>query len=98
VAVAIGKVDALVYILGIFAGIFLFGMTVPHFARFNVSGALGSLTLPLWLNLNTGIVVLTVVLMAVGAFWAGEKCEGKWNLFARLYGKQDKCENDSPPF
>jgi hypothetical protein len=88
VAVAIGKLDALFYILGIFVGIFLFGITVPGFARFNVSGALGSLTLPVWLNLNVGIVVLAVVLMAVGAFWAGERCEGKWNLFGRLYGRK----------
>jgi hypothetical protein len=90
VAVAIGKLDALFYILGIFGGIFLFGITVPGFAKFNVSGAFGSLTLPVWLNLNTGIVALTVVIMAVGAFWAGEKCEGKWNLFARVYGKSSK--------
>jgi len=90
VAVAIGKLDALFYILGVFAGIMLFGVTVPRIARFNVSGALGSLTLPLWLNLNTGIVALAVVLMAVGAFWAGERCEGKWNLFARAYGRPSK--------
>jgi len=55
VAVAIGKLDALFYILGIFGGIFLFGITAPGFAKFNVSGAMGSLTLPVWLNLNTGI-------------------------------------------
>ena len=89
-AVAIGKLDALFYILGIFGGIFLFGVTAPGFAKFNVSGAMGSLTLPVWLNLNTGIVVLAVVLMAVGAFWAGEKSEGKWNVFARVYGKRAK--------
>jgi len=90
VAVAIGKLDALFYILGIFGGIFVFGITAPGFAKFNVSGTMGSLTLPVWLNLNTGIVVLAVVLMAVGAFWAGEKSEGKWNVFARVYGKRAK--------
>ncbi|MGA9056853.1 MAG: hypothetical protein WB763_10125 [Terriglobia bacterium] len=89
-AVAIGKLDALFYILGIFGGIFLFGITAQGIAKFNVSGAMGNLTLPVWLNLNTGIVVLAVVLMAVGAFWAGEKSEGKWNVFARVYGKRAK--------
>ena len=34
-------------------GSFRFGVAVPGIARFNVSGALGSLALPLWLNLNT---------------------------------------------
>ena len=86
-AVAIGKLDALFYILGVFGGIFLFGVSAPHIEPFNLSGALGGLTLQVWLNLNTGIVVLAVVLMAVGAFWAAERCEGKWNTFARVYGK-----------
>jgi hypothetical protein len=90
VAVAIGKLDAIFFILGIFGGIFLFGVTVPGFSRFNLSGALGSLTLPTWLNLNTGIVVLAVVLLAVGAFWVAEKSEGTWNVFGWVYGKQSK--------
>jgi hypothetical protein len=95
VAVAIGKLDAVFFILGIFGGIFLFGVTVPDFSKFNVSGALGSLTLPAWLNLNTGIVVLAVVLLALGAFWVGEKSEGPWNVFERVYGKRLKGEERS---
>jgi len=87
VAVAIGKLDAAFFILGVLLGIFVFGAAVPHFSRFNVSGALGSLTLPVWLNVNAGIVALAVVLMALGAFWAAEASEGRWNLFGRTYGK-----------
>ncbi len=86
-AAAVGKLDAVFFIGGIFIGIFLFGVGVPHFSRFNLSGALGALTLPMWLNLNTGIVALAVALIAVAAFWAAEKSEGVWNLFARTYGK-----------
>lgn len=89
-AVAIGKLDGAFFILGIFAGIFLFGVTVPSFPGFNLSGALGNLTLPVWLNVNTGILVLGVVLLAVVAFWAGEKGEGPWRLFERVYGKFSK--------
>jgi hypothetical protein len=95
VAVAIGKLDAMFFILGTFGGIFLFGVTVPGFSKFNVSGALGSLTLPTWLNLNVGIVVLAVVLLAVGAFWVAEKSEGAWNVFGRAYGRQS--EGDEQP-
>jgi len=47
------ELDALFYILGILGGSFRFGAAVPGIARFNVSGTLGSLTLPAWLNLNT---------------------------------------------
>jgi len=93
VAAAIGKLDALLFIVGIFTGIFLFGVTEPAFAGFNSSGSLGPLTLPVWLDLNTGIVVLAVALVAIGAFWAAEKSEGPWKLFARTYGKS--LEGDS---
>jgi len=86
VAVAIGKIDALLFAIGIVVGIFLFGVSFPDIAAFNVSGHLGSLTIPAWLNVNTGIVVLGVVVMAVVAFWAAEKSEGPWNVFGRLYG------------
>lgn len=85
-AVAIGKIDALLFAVGILAGIFLFGVTFPEITSFNLSGHLGNLTLPTWLNVNTGIVVLGVVVMAVVAFWAAEKSEGSWNVFGRLYG------------
>jgi hypothetical protein len=90
VAVAIGKLDALFFIVGILAGIFVFGSSVDRFSRFNVSGRLGSLTLPQWMNINTGLVTLAVVLIALAAFWASEKSEGSWRLFARLYGKSSK--------
>ncbi len=85
-AVAIGKIDALLFAVGILAGIFLFGVTVPKIPAFNLSGHLGNLTIPTWLNLNTGIVVMGVVLLAIVAFWAAENSEGPWNVFQRLYG------------
>jgi uncharacterized protein len=90
VAVAIGKIDALLFALGIMVGIFLFGVTFPDITKFNLSGALGTFTISAWLNLNTGIVVLAVVVLAVVAFWAAEKSEGPWNVFARLYGTHSK--------
>ena len=89
-AAAVGKLDALLFILGIFIGIFLFGAGFPHFSQFNDSGARGALTLPMWLDVNAGIVVLAIVLVALGAFWAAEKCEGDWHLFARTYGRSSE--------
>lgn|GEM_PF-2002207 len=86
-AVAIGKIDALLFAVGIVIGIFVFGVSFPAITDFNFSGHLGNLTLPTWLNVNTGIVVLGVVVMAIVAFWAAEKSEGPWNVFGRLYGE-----------
>jgi uncharacterized protein len=87
VAAAIGKIDALLFITGILIGIFGFGAAIPHFQKFYVSGALGALTIPQWLNVNTGVVAFAVAVIALAAFWAAEKSEGKWRLFAATYGK-----------
>ena len=89
-AVAIGKIDGLLFALGILIGIFIFGISFPGISTFNFSSHLGNLTIPTWLNVNTGIIVLGVVVMAVVAFWAAEKSEGPWNVFQRLYGRQRK--------
>lgn len=94
-AAAIGKLDALFFIAGIFIGIFLFGATVPGFERFNNSGSFGPLTLAAWLDVNTGIMVLVIVLIAVGAFWAAEQSEGRWQAFASTYGKLLEREKES---
>jgi len=54
VVYALGReLEAQFYILEVFGGSFRFGVTVPGIAKFNFSGALGSLALPRWLNLNT---------------------------------------------
>jgi uncharacterized protein len=87
-AAAVGKLDALFFIIGIFIGIFIFGAGVPHFEVFNDSGSLGALTLPVLLNVNNGLVAFAVSIIALGAFWAAEKSEGDWKLFAKTYGKQ----------
>jgi len=95
VADAIGKIDAAFFIIGVFLGIFVFGAAVPRFSSFNLSGALGALTIPVWLNVNAGIIALALVLMALGAFWAAERSEGCWNLFGRTYGKSLEKEKRS---
>jgi uncharacterized membrane protein YedE/YeeE len=87
VAAATGKLDALFFMAGIFIGVFVFGAALPGFESFNSSGSLGALTLPMWLNVNATFVILVIALVALGAFWAAEKSEGPWRLFARTYGK-----------
>lgn len=78
VAAATLKKDGIFFVLGVFAGIFLFGETVDSFAVFWNSSYLGRYTLPEMFGLPTGVVVLGVVLMAVGMFWAAEKLEQKY--------------------
>lgn len=82
VAAATLKIDGLFFALGTFFGIFLFGETVPLFADFWNSSYLGRFTIQDWLGLETGTVVLLVVLMALFMFWGAEQLE-------RIFGKKD---------
>ena len=75
VAAATLKLDGIFFVLGVFFGIFLFGETVGGFDRFWNSSNMGRFTLPEWLGLPTGVVVLLVVLMALLMFWGAEKLE-----------------------
>lgn len=75
VSAVTGKIDGIFFVLGVFFGIFLFGETVDNFSIFWNSSYMGRYTLPEWLGLPTGVVVLLVVLMALFMFWGAEKLE-----------------------
>ena len=82
VAMATRKIDGLFFTLGGLFGIFLFGETVGLFDIFWNSSYMGRFTIPDWLGLSTGWVVLLVVLMALFMFWGGEHLE-------RIFGGRD---------
>jgi hypothetical protein len=67
-AIATGKLDGLVYALGIFGGTLAFAFAFPLIKPFFLSGSYGAHTLPEVLHLPYGVVVFAVVLMALGGF------------------------------
>lgn len=69
VSMATLKVDGMFFVVGVAAGIALFGDTVTLFAPFWHSSDMGRFTLPEWLGLDTGMVVLIIVCMALFMFW-----------------------------
>ncbi len=75
VAVATAKIDGIFFTLGVLFGVFMFGETVSNFEGFWNSSYMGRFTLPDWLGLETGTVVLLVVLMALFMFWGSEQLE-----------------------
>jgi hypothetical protein len=77
VSVATGKIDGVVYLLGIVAGIAVFGEFFSLVSDFYVSTAMGQITLPQLFNLPYGLLVFAVVLMAIGGFAAAEWAEKK---------------------
>jgi hypothetical protein len=82
VALGTFKIDGLFYVLGVFFGIFLFGETVDTFSIFWNSSYLGRLTLMDVFGVDTGVVVLLVVLMALGMFAGAE-------LLEKIFGKRN---------
>lgn len=73
VSMATLKLDGMFFALGVAIGVFLFGESVSLFTAFWNSGDMGRFTLAEWLGLPIGVVVLLLVCMALGMFWAGEK-------------------------
>jgi hypothetical protein len=77
VALATLKVDGIFFTLGVFTGVFLFGETVELFSSFWSSSYMGRLTLPDWLGLSTGTVLLLVIGMALMMFLVSELVESR---------------------
>ncbi len=78
VAAVTGRIDGVVFILGVLAGIFAFGEAFPLVQGFYQSGDLGRLTLPQAFHLPYGLVVFLVVVMAVGGFVGAEWVERRF--------------------
>ena len=75
VAVSTGRIDAIVFLIGVMAGIFFFGEVFPLLSGFFYSTNMGVITLPELINLPHGMIVFFIVLMAIGAFAASEWAE-----------------------
>ena len=78
VACSTGKLDGMVYVAGIVAGMFIFGELYPSVQGFLDSSALGKQTLYGYFNIPYGVVVLLVIAMAGGGFWGATILEKKF--------------------
>ncbi len=76
-----GKLDALLVMIGIIAGIGVFEELFPLLQPLYGAGEMGQVGLPQWLGLPTGVVVAAVVGMALGAFalvgWLERRARGE---------------------
>jgi uncharacterized protein len=69
-AIAIGKLDALVYSVGLFLGIYLFTFIYPLIEGLYNGGFMGYVTAPEMLGINANLFVFFVVIIALGMFIA----------------------------
>ncbi|MBX3042179.1 MAG: YeeE/YedE family protein [Candidatus Kapabacteria bacterium] len=79
VSFATGKIDAAVYILGVFFGIFVFGTIYPSIEEFYLSTNMGEVTLFNYFGISYGVLVFAVIVMALLGFWGSEVLERKMN-------------------
>lgn len=95
-AVATGKIDGLVFIVGFLLGSLVFGDFFPVWGDFYNSNYLGAFRLDQWLGIGLGTTVLGVVLIAVGGtlgmryvqnrFWPTDDVEPQRKAVIKLQG------------
>ncbi len=67
--IAIGKIDAIVFTLGLFLGIFLFSEFFPLFEQFYTQGDMGHITIGEFFGISNSLVTFIMVVVAVVAFY-----------------------------
>ena len=77
-AAAIGKIDAMAFIGGIFIGIFAFTEGFPLWEEFFYAKNMGSPVLPEVLGTSRGVFMLGLIIVALGMFWVGEWAEKRF--------------------
>ena len=78
VSAATGRFDGMVYLAGMLFGLLGFAEVYPYMEHFAHSTSMGQITLATLFNVPYGLLVFAVVLMALGAFIAGEWAEKKF--------------------
>ncbi len=78
VATVSGKLDGLIFIVGMMLGSIIFAEFFPVLQGFYEAGSMGEVRLPDFLHLGPGVVALLICLMALGAYWVAELVEKKF--------------------
>ena len=77
-AASIGKIDALVFIGGLFIGVFIFGLGYNWWHGMYMAEFLGFPKVSTVLGLTDGIFAFLLILVALSMFWVGEWAEKKF--------------------
>lgn len=77
-AASIGKIDAMVFIGGLFLGIFIFLEGYPLWENLFMDKYMGELKISTQLGITDGVFTLLMIVAAVAMFWAGEWAEKKF--------------------
>ncbi len=75
---SIGKIDAMVFIAGLFIGVFVFGEGYPMWEKLFVAGFKGYPKLSTVMGISDGVFTLLMIVAALGMFYVGEWAEKKF--------------------
>ncbi|MBN2637753.1 MAG: YeeE/YedE family protein [Bacteroidales bacterium] len=76
-AIAIGKIDGLLFTIGLYLGIGMFSLAFPLFGDFYNSGNLGNVTVSDITGISSSWLALTFTIVALAAFWVTMLIEKK---------------------
>jgi hypothetical protein len=77
-AAAIGKIDAMVFIIGLFIGVFGFAFTYGMWEKLYMAKYLGEPKVSSSLGMSDGLFGLLLIIIALGMFYVAEWAEKKW--------------------
>lgn len=76
---AVGRVDAMLFVLGGLLGAWGFGEAFPHVQALYTAGSMGDLTLPAALGVSPGVVLVAFAAIAIATFVVTGRIERKVN-------------------
>ena len=77
-AAAIGKIDAMAFVGGIFIGVFAFTEGFPLWENFYNAKFMGAPVLPEIIGTSRGVFTLALIIVALLMFWVGEWAEKRF--------------------
>jgi hypothetical protein len=75
---SIGKIDAMVFIIGLFIGVSIFGAGYDWWDNMYLAKFLGTPKISESLGLTDGVFALILILVALGMFWVADWAEKKF--------------------
>lgn len=76
---AVGRIDAMLFVLGGLGGAFAFGEAFPSLQAIYTARGFGDLTLPAVFGVSPGVVAVAITVIAIGAFVATGRIERRVN-------------------
>lgn len=81
-ALSIGKIDAMIFLLGGMFGAFLFAETYPSIESLALKNYKGAMRIDEWMGVSSGVFTLILILAAVVLFWLAELAEKRFKRAA----------------